>query len=162
MKALGTPRTGEGPRYTRVKIEGREDHLLRAPTFAAVSVIRQLSRGASGRSRAMAGSQDWIEAHGDLFGAIIGLCWWHELFDFDAHPPAYSADAAEWLRYGDAISDELIEQGYDMLAFVELYTAAMDIVNRVHRVIGAAQEQADFSDAAPGPQIDPPSTPATP
>lgn len=160
MRALGTPRTAIGPRYQTVDLPTHGAHVLRAPTYAGAALVRRLSPTV--QSVGEPGSQYWLESNAPLFGAIIGLCWWHSLYAFDADLPSFTAPDAEWLAYGDRVCDELVEHGYGLEDLGALYATAMEAINRVHAIIGEAQVKADFTDAAPGPQTSPLGTQGTP
>lgn len=162
MIARGTPRAGTGPRYQSRDIGDKGAHVMRAPTFAGASVIRRVSMSAAQPAGVDRGSIMWAEVNAPVLGAMVGLCWWHPDLDLEAAIPSFTAPNDQWLAFGDAVSDELLEQGYSLEDFVSLYVLAFEATNRVHRIVEAAQEQADFTDGASGQATAAPVTPATP
>jgi len=85
-----------------------------------------------------------------LMGAIIGLGWLHVEYDLEAVAPAYRADKAEWLAYGDAVLMELDDADY-LPAEVDGVAGILlrEWTERI-QIHGEAREKADFFEVTMG------------
>ena len=152
MKARTQPRVipSGSSRYHTVDMGDHGEHVLRAPTFAGAAVVRRVNNAAVEGASGGAGSQQWMEEISTAMGSVVGLCWWHTDMDLDATRPGYGAEPDAWLEYGDAVCDELMEQGYGIADLYKLHVAAIGCINAVHAVATEAEERADFSDGPEG------------
>lgn len=159
MKALAQPRPGGGPRDEVIEIEPHGKHQLRAPTFSGAAVALMVHTAV----KVTAAEPTWT-AHrqrSPIYGAVIGLCWWHADFELDAPRPRTDEPLDRWADYGDAVCGELLDQGYTIGHILTLYNAAIGLVDRVHRIINEGQQQADFTPGA-GETTEPPNEPPIP
>jgi hypothetical protein len=140
-----TPKPGS-PRYSTVTIDDHGEHVLRGPTFSGANTLRRLIVTARDGSPYPEGSQGHMEYMSPAMAASVGACWFHEGLDLDAACPSSRASLDDWMAYGEAVCDELLEHGYTLVDLLTLYNGAAVLISNLHTVIGAAQERADFSE----------------
>lgn len=134
------------PRYAVVDLgEDHGDHPFRGPTFAGAHCLGGLTARALKTYQMVEGSIARMEESSPLMGAVIGACWWHPVLDLEAKRPPWTATDEEWLAYGEAVIDELMEMGYSLFHIMRLYSVAGALVHAAHPVMDAANERADFS-----------------
>ena len=131
-----------GPRYWMVDVPGKGEHHFRFPGYgvaARVSRLLALKARSGGEAPTQADIIDMLPH----MMAAVGACWWNRGLALGATWPADPTVEA-LLAFGEAVSDELLEGGYDLLAQLALFNAVMPEVNGRQNLATMAQARADF------------------
>lgn len=127
----------ETDRYFTVDIPDQGPFHFRFPSYGKAATLVGLLQGLE-----QGDGLEKLVGLLDVAGYTIGVCWFNKAFDLDAGKPPRSSDGDAWAAYGDAVVDDLQEEGLTLPAVMLMVNTIITQLAENLSEVSEAQEAA--------------------